>query len=375
MPTPPLTEAVMREALEAFKANGYSKAAAAAALGLRPGTFDYRYLRAVMAGLDNDIVHPAPAGHQIKGVSTLYNADGTVSAQWVKTKADGPDLDEIIEAVKSAFGDLPPAEVIPAPAFSDADLITVYTVADAHVGMYAWSREVGEDYDTNIATTRLRDWIGRLVASSPPSGEAIILDVGDLTHADSQDNQTPRSKHNLDVDTRHYRTLDVTIAAMADAVDMALAKHALVHLVIIAGNHNPHSYMTILFAMAERYRDNPRVVVRKDPREFWSHRFGDCLLAAHHGDKAKPEKLVMFMADEYAADWGSTKHRFLWTGHLHHHRSADIGGVKWEQLRAMTARDAYAYTNAYTARSQLQAVTLHRRAGEVQRHFVSSIVA
>jgi len=45
--------------------------------------------------------------------------------------------------------------------------------------------------------------------------------------------------------------------------------------------------------------------------------------------------------------------------------------VRWEQLRAMTARDAYSYTHAYTARSQLQAVTLHRTAGEVQRQSVS----
>jgi len=143
------------------------------------------------------------------------------------------------------------------------------------------------------------------------------------------------------------------------------------HFVIIPGNHNPNSYMALSFAMAERYRHNPRVVVRKDPREFWAYRFGDCLLAAHHGDKAKPERLVMFLADEYAGDWGATKHRFLWTGHLHHHKSADIGGVKWEQLRAMTARDAYAYSHAFTARSQIQAITLHRQAGEVQRQSVS----
>ena len=33
----------------------------------------------------------------------------------------------------------------------------------------------------------------------------------------------------------------------------------------------------------------------------------------------------------------------------------------------MTARDAYSVANAYSARAQLQAVTLHRSEGEVQR--------
>jgi len=347
-------------------------AAASHATGIADSTIRRRYAKFVNDGLDSDIVHPAPAGHAVKGVSTLYAGDGSVVQQWVKTRADEIDPVELAEQLREVFDGLTAATVIPPPKHTDGDLLTVYAIADAHIGMRAWQKEVGESYDVDIAVDRLRDWVGRLVASSPPSKEAIILDVGDTTHMDDGTNQTPASKHNLDVDGRFFRTLDMTIAAMCDAVELALAKHETVRVIIIAGNHNPHSFMAILFAMAERYRDNPRVIVRKDPREFWAHQFGDCLLAAHHGDKAKAERLVMFLADEYAAEWGNTKHRYLWTGHLHHHKSADIGGVRWEQLRAMTARDAYAYTHAYSARSQLQAITLHRASGEVQRQSVSA---
>jgi len=371
MAAQPLSPELMREAVEAWKAAGFNKDQAAAALNLPRNTFRHRLQKGIAAGFDDKIVSEAPAGHTIKGVSTLYGPDGSISAQWVKTKADEPSLDDIADRLSSILSDLPSIPTILPPAHTDADLLTTYVIADAHIGMRAWSREVGDSYDTDIAVARLRAWVGRLVASSPASKEAVILDLGDLMHMDDGTNQTPASKHILDVDGRFFRTLEMTIAALADATEMALAKHELVHVVIIAGNHNPHSYMAILFALAERYRDNPRVIVRKDPREFWVHRFGDCLLTAHHGDKAKPERLVMFLADEYAADWGATKHRFLFTGHLHHHKSADIGGVKWEQMRAMTSRDAYAYTHAYSARSPIQAITLHRSAGEVQRQMVS----
>lgn len=130
--------------------------------------------------------------------------------------------------------------------------------------------------------------------------------------------------------------------------------------------------MAVMFALAERYRNEPRVTVQKVPGEFFVHRFGDCFISAHHGHGGKPERMVLFLADEYASDWGQTRHRFLFTGHLHHHKSADIGGVTWEQLRAVTARDAYAVGNAYTARAQLQAITLHRSKGEVQRAKVAA---
>jgi hypothetical protein len=77
--------------------------------------------------------------------------------------------------------------------------------------------------------------------------------------------------------------------------------------------------------------------------------------------------MVHFLADQYAEMWGRTKHRFLFTGHLHHHKSQDIGGVQWEQLRAVTPRDAYAVSNSYIARAQLQAITFDRNRGEISR--------
>lgn len=300
-----------------------------------------------------------------------------VHSAWLKDK-DGDSVyvyfgkperetEDVMDRIREAMVGIPAASTVPPPRYADEDLLTIYPLADAHVGMVAWGRETGEAYDTSLAVARITDWIGRCVAASPPSGTALILDVGDLMHADDQTNQTPHSKHVLDVDTRHYRTLEVTIAALATSVELALQKHAKVIVRILPGNHNPHSYMAIMFALAERYRNEPRVTVQKVPGEFFMMEFGKVMIAAHHGDKAKAGRMVHFIADQYAEAWGRTKHRFLFTGHLHGHKSEDIGGVTWEQLRALTARDAYAVSNAYTARAQLQGITIHKDRGEIQR--------
>jgi hypothetical protein len=129
----------------------------------------------------------------------------------------------------------------------------------------------------------------------------------------------------------------------------------------------------VLFALAERYRENPRIELQKVPGEFFVHQFGKCLLAAHHGDKAPPQRIVMFLADSYAETWGKTLHRYLFTGHRHHSKIEDVGGVLVEQLRAMTAKDAYAVANAYSARAQLQAITFHRTMGEIERAKIGMI--
>lgn len=315
---------------------------------------------AVQQGMDRLGMQVQPG---IAWIKTKPTEDEPGYSFMVKLQAD----DDLLDRIREAFEELTPAAPVPAPEHCDADLLTVYPVADVHSGMMAWGKETGEAYDTAMACARIRNWVGRCVASSPAAQTGVILGVGDLTHANDQTNQTPRSKHGLDVDTRHFRTLELTIEAMATAVDLALAKHKQVIVRILPGNHDPEAYLAVMFALAQRYREEPRVQVQKVPGEHFVHVHGTVLIAAHHGDKAKAERLVLWLADQHAEEWGRTRHRFLFTGHLHHHKSQDIGGVCWEQLRAVTARDAYAQSHAYTARAQLQGITFHRELGEVMR--------
>jgi hypothetical protein len=297
-------------------------------------------------------------------VGWIVNVDPeTGSRQSTYWRAPEADTESIIDRLRDAFEGITAAPVVPAPKHNNADLLTVYPVPDAHVGLQAWGKETGEDYDTEKAAARIREWVASCVASSPASETAIILGVGDLTHSDDQTNATPRSKHVLDVDTRHFRTIDVTIAAMASAIESAAAKHRRVLLcAYLPGKpRSRHTYMAVLFALAERYRDNARIEVQKVPGEFFAYQFGKVLIAAHHGDKAKAERLVMFMADQYPEMWGASRTSIpLYRAPASSQRWPDIGGVQHEQLRAVTARDAYAVAHGYTARAQMQAITFQK---------------
>jgi len=282
----------------------------------------------VRAAIDR-IGGPDPA---IKGAMNAIGTQMQPSIAWVKTKPTddepgysvmlrpGPEPPEAVaERVRTALEGMTALPEVPAPDHVEEDLCTLYPIADVHLGMLAWARETGEAYSTDLASERLAKWIGQCIASSPASHTAIILDNGDLTHADDNTNQTPQNKHALDTDTRHYRTLDTAIEALAFAIELALQKHKHVLFRILPGNHNRESYLCVMFALAERFRDNPRVKVQKVPGEFF------------------------------------------------HHKAQDIGGVQWEQLRAVTARDAYAVSHAYCARAQLQGITFDRNKGEISR--------
>ena len=360
-----------REALAAYEQYG-SERKAAKALGVPRSTFKH-HLAAARRWAD------MPEGVSGALHDTGLTDPNALHSGWLKTDAASiyfkmPQQDAAItaaEEIRDIFNELTPCPPIQPLDVSRDDTLTIYPVFDAHIGMKSWGEETGEDYDTDIAKRRIIDGMSKCVASAPPSREAIVLVGGDLLHANDGTNMTPASKHILDVDTRHMRTLDVAIETLAAAIEMAAQKHKNITVSVIQGNHDRDAYLSVLFALGERYRSVRTIDVQRNPSEFFIYEFGKVMIAAHHGDKAKAERLVMHMADEWPEIWGRTRHRFYFTGHLHHLKMLDVGGVQVEQLRAVTARDAYAASHAYSSRSQMQAITYDRDAGEISRVKVS----
>ena len=301
----------------------------------------------------------------------------TLTHGWIKARGkDGePDVsaffrtprpeDDPLARIRAAFEDITPAPVVDPPGRSDADLLTLYPLADVHLGQLSWGREAGEDYDLTIAARQLREAMAHLIVGCPESASAVILNTGDFFHSNNERNITEKSGHALDVDGRLFKVLECGVALTADLIDGALKKHGRVYYRALRGNHDPTMHMALTIALAQRYRDNPRVVVEQSPGDFWVMEWGRCLLAGHHGDKAKPEDLASWLAEH--DDWKPRQFRHFFLGHLHKDTARDVGGIRFERLRAFTAKDAYAAGNAYVSRRSLQAVTFHRERGEIAR--------
>lgn len=307
----------------------------------------------------------------LEDVSALHSGwlkTDEASLYFVHPKQTATDaLEGVLEYIKDKVAGITPLEPIAHSQHCHSELLTVYPIADAHIGMRALQKESGDDYDLDIASQRIRRAMDELVDASPSSQQAIILDVGDLTHADDTNYVTPRSKHTLDMAGTQYESIDAAIEVLSASIFAALRKHEEVLVRILRGNHNENSYIAVMFALHERFKLNPRVTIQKTPADFFVHEFGSCMFAAHHGDKAKADRLVMHMAHEWSDMWGRTKWRYYFTGHLHHSKMQDVGGVQVEQLRAVTSRDKYAASHGYVGSPQMQAITYHKDMGEKSR--------
>ncbi|ORE89953.1 hypothetical protein ATO13_23811 [Stappia sp. 22II-S9-Z10] len=341
--------------------------AAAEAAGLSWGKMESRLRAAAARGLDGSVPRPLPIGQRIKGVSTLYDAGGNVAMQWVKTSADGA-LDSTVDAIRSAFDAYAGrAEIVPPPAQANSDLLTVYPIVDHHLGLYAWAEETGEDWDLSKSEAALRDCLAQLVAASPSSGTAIVLNLGDFFHADSHEARTPRSGHALDVDTRHAKVLRTGVRLMIWAVELALSRHDHVVVRCLAGNHDPESSLALAAALAVFFEANPRVTVDDSPSLTWFYRFGRVLLGATHGHTIKPARQPGVMATSRPADWGETTFRYFYSGHIHHETALEADGVLCRTFQTLAARDAWHAGSGYLSGRSMTAITHHTDQGEICR--------
>lgn len=281
------------------------------------------------------------------------------------------DPGQILDAIREGLADIGKAVALPTPRATLENMSTVYPIADLHVGLLTDEEETGENWDTKVVTRVFRDRFERLLSLNPPTQEAVIAQLGDLTHTDDQQNVTPQSKHQLDVDSRYFVILRRAVALMKFAIDSALRKHGTVIYRGCRGNHDITTHYAVTLALSEHYRNEPRVTIEDSANEFYVYEFGLSMFLLCHGDKAKAAQLSMFAASEFPEIWGRTKFRRALTAHLHQERVLQAGGMLVETIGTMIPRDAYAHSNGYSAMRSLVSIVLDRQEGEVSRHRVS----
>ena len=308
-----------------------------------------------------------PTGYIIKGRSTLYDAAGNIKQEWVKTQLEKEELlNQLHEAVEGIIE--PCNGVVPfikEPKRLNKDLLTVYPIADPHVGMYAWAEESGADQSTELVVEWLNKAQGRLVAAAPSSETCLIANLGDYFHADSVENKTMRSGNVLDIDSRWAKVLRLGVQAYRDLIKMALTKHKTVVVKSVIGNHDDHSNVMLAMAMELAFENNPRVIIDIPINPYNYYQFGKVLLGMVH--QGKPEKLPSIMAEDRRKEWGECLYCHWLTGHIHHKSAYEFSGCTVESFRTLAAKDAWTNRSGYRSRRDMQNIVYHKEYGEAER--------
>ncbi len=304
-----------------------------------------------------------PAGHRVRGVSTLVDADGETKAQWIKTTANDNRHEMMLEAMKSIAHEWQgKSEPVAPPAHAADDLLACYQLGDPHLGLHAWRLDSQDDWDLSIAERTLFGAADRLVSLSPPAGHALIVNIGDFFHADGNGATTTKGTR-VDVDGRWSKVLAVGIRLMRRIIDRCLEKHSEVSVINEIGNHDTHTSVMLATCLAQFYERDPRVIVDTSPAHFHWYRFGKNLIGTHHGHGPKIEKLPGIMAHDRAVDWGECLWRHWITGHVHHKTLHEFPGCTVRTLRTLAPGDAWHTAEGYRSGREMICEIIHREHG------------
>lgn len=364
-----------RRVLRALAEHGTQRAAAKA-LGMHHANVAHLLGRVRRAAArkgyspSEDSAGLAADGYHVRGKSTLYDGDGKVRAQWVKTNEDAQRLEDVARLIVENLN-IPAAKPIALEHVGHlANQMTVYPIGDAHIGLLSWGAETGEDHDLAIAQRDLTRVACQLVSLAPATRRALVVNVGDFFHTDNYAGVTERGGNRLDCDSRYPKMVRVGVACMLSIITCALAKHEEVEVINAAGNHDRQTSLLLAMLLEQHYRNDPRVIVRSEPRAFHYVEFGKCLVGVTHGDKCKPATLPEIMATDESQAWGRTQHRFWYTGHVHHDQVKDFRGCRFESFRTLARSDAWHYESGYRSGKDMKCIVLDAERGEVLRHTV-----
>lgn len=359
----------MKEAL-----TGRTLAEAAKMLEIHPRNLQRHKARLARQGWspEHGLTTQYPEGFKMGKVTIQRNAAGDIERTWERMCEDQEKQLIAMQAAIEAMGEEIP-RAMPSPFFGavDSELLNCFVITDYHMGMLSWHEETQVDWDLRKAEDLIVRWFAQAIQQAPEAETGLFAQISDFLHFDGMEALTPASKHLLDVDTRFAKVVRSAIRVLRQIIDMLLAKHKQVHVIMADANHDPVSQIWLREWFAVLYENEPRITVDRSPSPYNAYEFGKTALFFHHGHKRKVTNVSEVFAAQFREMFGRTKHAYAHLGHLHHVDVKENNLMIVEQHRTLAPADAYAARGGWLTGRDAKVITYHKQFGEVGRITVS----
>lgn len=309
---------------------------------------------------------------------TRYNVDKIVTNSWgsdtnqnkqvkvvLSPKENQIDVKELIADFKAEVKDYRPKHtLITREKLTDPVMLEI-NLPDFHMGLLAWHRETGEDYDVKIATKLYIEAVQAILgmASSYNIEKILLLTGSDFFNSDTIDGTTTKGTRQSE-DGRFQKTFHAGWTTLRDAIELC-KEVAPVDVVVIPGNHD-FSRAYFLGSVLEAWFDkDPDVTIDNEPTYFKFRQYGKCLLGFTHGDTTKPQDLPLLMAHDQPTMWANTKYRAWHTGHIHSMMVFEKPGCTVESVRSLAVASDWIAKMGYRSYREGKGFVWHKERGDI----------
>lgn len=262
-----------------------------------------------------------------------------------------------------------------APARTPEDFKSqqLYEIAlfDCHIGMAAWGKETGEDYDLDIGLARMYCAFMDLLDRAPARAKILIILGNDLFHFDNLIDGKGGATHRgtpQDVDSRWQKLFVRTCATVCEMLEEAMERHD-VDVVVVPGNHDTQTSYYLGEYVSAYFRNMEGFRIDNSPSQRKYYHFGNVNLGFTHGHEEKTKDLFRLMAEECTEYWSDTYWREWHRGHLHQEECSEDGTMRIRTLPALSGRDAWHDQKGYAGLPGARAFLWSRHDGIVRQEY------
>jgi hypothetical protein len=276
---------------------------------------------------------------------------------WLKSKREIRTLESIrqefledLKALSPKVGGLHAKKGV-----SKSSRLLQINIFDLHLGKIAWEKEVGANYDLDIASERFNNCIDHFIATAKGYNiSRIILPIGnDFFNSDKAHpyNATTAGTPQEE-DTRWQKTFRTGRSLVIENVNK-LTQIAPVDIVMVPGNHDFEKTFYLGDSLEGWFHNNENVTVNNSPNPRKYYSYGKVMIGFTHGDKEKIADLPLIMAQENPVEWGVTTYREFHLGHFHHKKeikyksTEEYQGVVIRFMSSLSGTDAWHHSKGY----------------------------
>jgi hypothetical protein len=225
--------------------------------------------------------------------------------------------------------------------------LLVVDPADIHIGKLASAFECGETYNNQIAVKRVLDGVRGLLDKARGFNIDKILFIGgnDILHIDNP-KRTTTSGTPQDTDGMWHTNFLIAKQLYVDVIEILLTV-ADVHFDFNPSNHDYTNGFFLAQVVETHFRLCENITFNTSIAHRKGFQYHNNFIGTTHGDGAKMDLLPMLFTQENTKMWCDTKHRYIYTHHVHHKTSKDYIGVTIESLRSPSGTDSWHHRNGY----------------------------
>ena len=229
---------------------------------------------------------------------------------------------------------------------SDSYLLVI-DPCDVHIGKLCSAFESGETYNNQIAVQRVLSGVRGILTkvSSFHIDKILFIGGNDILHIDNPQ-RTTTSGTPQDTDGMWHSNFLIAKQLYTDVLEMLLTV-ADVHFTFNPSNHDYTNGFFLAQVIETYFKNSKNITFDCSISHRKAFKYHNNLIGTTHGDGAKQIDLPLLMAVEYPNEWSNTKHRYIYTHHVHHKTSKDYIGITVESLRSPSGTDSWHHRNGY----------------------------